>query len=78
MAIFINGLPVITLELKNPWTGQTVKHAIKQYQSDRDPKEPLFAFGCCIVHFADDPDFKRQYLDYVFDKLWGNTHRKAV
>ena len=56
MAIFINGLPVITLELKNPWTGQNVKHAIKQYQSDRDPKELLFCFGRCIVHFAVDPD----------------------
>jgi type I restriction enzyme R subunit len=56
MAISINGLPIITFELKNPWTGQTVKHAIKQYQVDRDPKEPLFAFGRCMVHFAVDPD----------------------
>lgn len=56
MAIFINGLPVITFELKNPWTGQNVKHAIKQYQAERDQKEPLFAFGRCIVHFAVDPD----------------------
>ena len=56
MAILINGLPVITFELKNPWTGQNVKRAIKQYQTDRDPKEPLFQFGRCIVHFAVDPD----------------------
>jgi type I restriction enzyme R subunit len=56
MALFINGLPVITFELKNPWTGQNVKHAIRQYQTDRDPKEPLFAFGRCMVHFAVDPD----------------------
>ncbi len=56
MAILINGLPVITFELKNPWTGQNVKNAIKQYQTDRDPKEPLFQFGRCIVHFAVDPD----------------------
>ena len=56
MVIFINGLPLITLELKNPWTGQNVKNAIKQYQTDRDPKEPLFAFGRCMVHFAVDPD----------------------
>jgi len=56
MVIFINGLPIITLELKNPWTGQNVKNAIKQYQSDRDPKEPLFVFGRCMVHFAVDPD----------------------
>jgi type I restriction enzyme, R subunit len=56
MAIFINGLPLITLELKNHFTGQTVKNAIKQYQTDRDPKEPLFHFGRCMVHFAVDPD----------------------
>lgn len=55
LALFINGLPVATFELKNPWTGQTVKHAIRQYQQDRDPKEPLFAFGRCMVHFAVDP-----------------------
>lgn len=67
MAIFINGLPVITLELKNPWTGQNVKHAIKQYQSDRDPKEPLFCFGRCIVHFAVDPDlaYMTTYLNGI-------------
>lgn len=56
MAVFINGLPIITFELKNHWTGQNVKHAIRQYQYDRDPKEPLFAFGRCMVHFAVDPD----------------------
>lgn len=56
MAIFMNGLPVMTLELKNQWTGQTVKNAIRQYQNDRDPKEPLFSFGRCMVHFAVDDD----------------------
>ncbi len=56
LALFINGLPVATFELKNPWTGQTVKNAIRQYQQDRDPREPLFAFGRCVVHFAVDPE----------------------
>lgn len=56
LGIFINGLPLMTFELKNPWTGQNVKAAIKQYQTDRDPKEPLFQFGRCLVHFAVDPD----------------------
>ena len=56
MVVSINGLPVITFELKNHFTGQTVKNAIKQYQTDRDPKEPLFQFGRCMVHFAVDPD----------------------
>ncbi|RZK02803.1 MAG: type I restriction endonuclease subunit R, partial [Flavobacterium sp.] len=66
MAILINGLPVITFELKNQWTGQTVKHAIKQYQTDRDPKEPLFQFGRCMVHFAVDAD-----LAYMTTQLSG-------
>ena len=42
--------------MKNPLTGQTVQDAIRQYQHDRDPKEPLFAFGRCLAHFAVDPD----------------------
>ncbi len=54
MVISINGLPVNTLELKNQWTGQNVKNAIRQYQNDRDPKEALFAFGRCMVHYAVD------------------------
>lgn len=56
MVLFVNGLAIATLELKNPWTGQNIHNAIKQYRSDRDPKEPLFEFGRCLVHFAVDPD----------------------
>lgn len=56
LVIFLNGLPVITAELKNLLTGQTVDHAIKQYRETRDPKEPLFAFDRCLAHFAVDPD----------------------
>ncbi|WP_295456727.1 type I restriction endonuclease [uncultured Thiodictyon sp.] len=56
MAIFVNGLSLSTLELKNPWTGQKVSDAIKQYRTTRDPQEPLFEFGRCLVHFAVDPD----------------------
>ncbi|ARV17636.1 Type-1 restriction enzyme R protein [Curvibacter sp. AEP1-3] len=56
MALFVNGLAVATLELKNPWTGQNVQNAVRQYRTDRDPKEPLFEFGRCLVHFAVDPD----------------------
>jgi type I restriction enzyme R subunit len=56
MVLFLNGLPLATFELKNPWTGQTTYHARKQYREDRDPKEPLFQFGRCLVHFAVDPD----------------------
>ena len=54
MGIFINGLPVATFELKNSLTKQTVMDAIEQYRRDRDPREPLFAFGRCVVHFAVD------------------------
>ena len=57
MVIFLNGLPLATMELKNPWTGQNAKvHGIKQYMSDRDTKQPLLNFGRCLVHFAVDTD----------------------
>ena len=54
MALFINGLPIATFELKNKLTKQTVDDAVQQYQRDRDPKELLFQFGRCAVHFAVD------------------------
>lgn len=52
MALFLNGLPIITMELKNSLTGQFVENAVKQYQQDRDPREPLFQFKRILVHFA--------------------------
>jgi type I restriction enzyme R subunit len=53
----VNGLPVATCELKNPWTGQSWRHAVRQYQEDRNPRAPLFAFKeRALVHFAADPD----------------------
>ena len=54
LALFINGLPVATFELKNSLTKQTVEDAIQQYKRDRDPRERLFEFGRCAVHFAVD------------------------
>lgn len=54
LCLFINGLPVATFELKNSLTKQTVEDAIQQYQRDRDPREKLFEFGRCAVHFAVD------------------------
>lgn len=57
MVVFVNGLPLATLELKNAWTGQTAKvQGIKQYKYDRDIRQPLLNFGRCIVHFAVDTD----------------------
>lgn len=54
MCIFINGLPVITFELKNQLTKQNVDDAVEQYKADRDPRELLFQFKRCMVHFAVD------------------------
>lgn len=54
LCIFINGLPVMTLELKNHLTGQTTADAIDQYKEDRSPKNLLFSFKRCLVHFAVD------------------------
>lgn len=54
MAIFINGLPVLTFELKNSLTKQTVADAITQYQNDRNPSELLFQLGRCVAHMAVD------------------------
>ena len=54
MCVFINGLPVITFELKNQLTKQDVDDAVNQYKTDRDPRELLFQFKRCMVHFAVD------------------------
>ena len=54
LGLFINGLPVATFELKNSLTKQTVADAVQQYRRDRDPREELFKFGRCVVHFAVD------------------------
>jgi type I restriction enzyme R subunit len=54
MCLFINGLPIATFELKNSLTKQTVEDAVEQYRRDRDPRERLFEFGRCVVHFAVD------------------------
>ena len=57
MALFINGIPISTIELKNHWTGQNARvHGINQYKFKRDITQPLLNFGRCIVHFAIDTD----------------------
>ena len=66
LALFINGLPITTLELKNSLTKQTVEDAIEQYKRDRDPGELLFQFGRCAVHFAVDDH-----------EVWMCTHLKG-
>jgi len=60
VTLSVNGVPVATIELKNPMTGQTVEHALKQYQRDRDPREPIFEFKRrTLVHFAADTESVR-------------------
>ena len=57
IALSLNGIPVITAELKNPLTGQRVEDAQRQYQQDRDPREPIFEFKHrTLVHFAADTE----------------------
>lgn len=57
MVLFLNGLPFATLELKNPWTGQTARyHGQKQYRQDRDTSQTLLQFGRCLVHMTLDTD----------------------
>jgi type I restriction enzyme R subunit len=70
LALFLNGIPIFTAELKNPLTGQTVQDAIRQYKTDRDPRERLLAYGRCLAHFAVDPD-----LVYVTTHLAGPKTR---
>ena len=65
LVVFINGLPIITFELKNELTKQNVKDAIQQYKTSRDSKEELFRLGRCIVHFAVDTE-----------QVWMATHLK--
>ncbi len=57
IVIFINGIPILTIELKNQLTGQNVENSDKQYRFDRNPKrEPLLQFQRCICHFSVDND----------------------
>ncbi|MBD3181671.1 DEAD/DEAH box helicase [Candidatus Poribacteria bacterium] len=72
MVIFLNGLPISVIELKDKLSGSgyNVNSAIKQYKEDRDPKEPLFHFKRCLVFFAVDED-----LVYMTTKLDGTKTR---
>ncbi|MDE2742283.1 MAG: DEAD/DEAH box helicase family protein [Gemmatimonadota bacterium] len=57
VALSVNGVPVATLELKNPFTGQTAEDAMRQYRKDRDPRERIFDFKKrTLVHFAVDTE----------------------
>jgi type I restriction enzyme R subunit len=67
MVIFVNGLPLLTMELKYPWKHQTAKvHGRKQYRTQRDHRQPLLQFGRCLVHFAVDTN-----------EVWMTTHLRG-
>jgi type I restriction enzyme R subunit len=70
LGLFINGLPVATFELKNSLTKQTVADAVEQFKRDRDPREPLFAFGRCVVHFAVDDSEVRMCTELKGKGSW--------
>ena len=71
VTLSVNGIPVATVELKNPLTGQTVEDAVRQYRRDRDPREPIFEFKRrTLVHFGADTECVR-----MTTRLGGNaTH----
>lgn len=70
LVALVNGLPVFTFELKNNITNQTVEDAVQQYQRDRDPREPLFAFGRTIAHFALDDQRARFCTELKGSSSW--------
>ena len=70
LGVFVNGLPVATFELKNSLTKQTVADAVEQYRRDRDPREPLFAFGRCMVHLAVDDAEVRMCTELAGKGSW--------
>jgi type I restriction enzyme, R subunit len=70
LCLFINGLPIATFELKNSLTKQTVQDAVEQYCRDRNPREKLFGFGRCVVHFAVDDGEVRMCTELKGKASW--------
>src|SRR5664280_1391952 len=70
LALFINGLPIATFELKNRITKQTAEDAVEQFKRDRDPRELLFQFGRCIAHFAVDDQVVRFCTELRGKQSW--------
>lgn len=76
--VSLNGMPVMTIELKNHYTGQTVENAIKQYQTDRDANDPLLVPKRCAVHFAVDDDDIRMCTWLSGKNSWFLPFNKGV
>lgn len=70
LSIFLNGLPIITFELKNQFTLQNVQDAIHQYKKDREPTELIFNFKRCLVHFAVDDNEVMMCTELKKDKSY--------
>jgi len=70
LVAFVNGLPILTFELKNNITKQTVEDAVEQYQRDRDPRDSLFGFGRTIAHFAVDDQRVKFCTDLKGKSSW--------
>lgn len=68
--IFINGLPLASFELKNQFTKQDVEDAVHQFKIDRDPKETIFNFKRCTVHFAVDDNEIRMCTKLAGKASW--------
>ena len=78
----LNGLPIMTMELKNHYTGQTIENAIKRYQNDRNPKEDTSALLLmkkrCAVHFAVDDDLIMMCTELCGKSSWFLPFNKGV
>lgn len=70
VCLFLNGLPIATMELKNQLTKQNAADAVKQYKDERTPDEVLFGFKRCIVHFAVDDNEVRMCTELKGQKSW--------
>lgn len=78
MVLFLNGLPIITMELKNQLTNQSIIDSEKQYRYDRNPNESLFQFKRCIVHFCVDNDRVSMTTRLMGDKTFFLPYNKDI
>jgi type I restriction enzyme R subunit len=78
MVLFINGIPIVTMELKNQLTNQNILHSEKQYRKDRNPEEPLLRFKRCIVHFCVDNDKVSMTTELKGDKTYFLPYNKGI
>ena len=78
IAIFINGIPILTVELKNQLTGQSINDSDAQYKMDRNPRgEPLLQFQRCICHFSVDNDMVNMTTKLNGDKTFFLPYNKT-